>query len=122
MLPLIGGTYSPNTNQVDIQRITNWDAFDDIDEENDSKVDQIIRLIQYLKCLPVKVVSIDKVEADDIIAYMSKDMAKRFDTKSYIVSSDKDFLQLVDENVTVYRPIEREFYDATVKQKFGIVS
>ena len=48
---------------------------------------------------------------------MSKDMAKRFDTKSYIVSSDKDFLQLVD-NVTVYRPIEREFYDvATVKQK-----
>ena len=106
-----------NTN-----RITNWDAFDDIDEENNSKVDQITRLIQYLKCLPVKVVSIDKLEADDIIAYMSKDMAKRFDTKSYIVSSDKDFLQLVDKNVTVYRPIEREFYDvATVKQKFGII-
>ena len=79
MLPLIGGTYSPeyksgrNTN-----RITNWDAFDDIDEENNSKVDQITRLIQYLKCLPVKVVSIDKLEADDIIAYMSKDMAKTF--------------------------------------------
>jgi 5'-3' exonuclease len=30
-----------NTN-----RITNWDAFDDIDEENNSKVDQITRLIQ----------------------------------------------------------------------------
>ena len=120
---LIGGTYSPNINQVrHTNRITNWDAFDDIDEENDSKVDQITRLIQYLKCLPVKVVSIDKVEADDIIAYMSKDMAKRFNTKSYIVSSDRDFLQLVDDNVTVYRPIEREFYDvATVKQKFGII-
>jgi len=104
-----------------LSRITNWDAFDNIDEENDSKVNQIVRLIQYLKCLPVKVVSIDKVEADDIIAYMSKDMAKRFNTKSYIVSSDRDFLQLVDDNVTVYRPIEREFYDvATVKQKFGI--
>ena len=104
-----------------LNRITNWDAFDDINDENDSKVDQIIRLVQYLKCLPVKVVSIDKVEADDIIAYMSKDMAKRFNTKSYIVSSDKDFLQLVDDNVTVYRPIEREFYDPrTVKEKFGI--
>jgi len=105
-----------------LSRITNWDIFDSIDDENDSKVDQIIRLIQYLKCLPVKVVSIDKVEADDIIAYMSKDMAKRFNTKSYIVSSDRDFLQLVDDNVTVYRPIEREFYSpATVQEKFGIV-
>ena len=105
-----------------LNRITNWDAFDNIDEENDSKVDQIVRLIQYLKCLPVNVVSIDKLEADDIIAYMSKDMAKHFNTKSYIVSSDRDFLQLVDDNVTVYRPIEREFYDPrTVKEKFGIV-
>jgi len=105
-----------------LSRITNWDIFDSIDDENSSKVDQIVRLIQYLKCLPVKVVSIDKVEADDIIAYMSKDMAKRFNTKSYIVSSDRDFLQLVDDNVTVYRPIEREFYSpATVQEKFGIV-
>ena len=105
-----------------LSRITNWDIFDTIDDENSSKVDQIVRLIQYLKCLPVKVVSIDKVEADDIIAYMSKDMAKRFNTKSYIVSSDRDFLQLVDDNVTVYRPIEREFYSpATVQEKFGIV-
>ena len=100
-----------------LNRITNWDIFEDIGDENDAKVDQIIRLIQYLKCLPVKVVSMDKVEADDIIAYMSKDMAKRFNTKSYIVSSDRDFLQLVDDNVTVYRPIEREFYDPrTVKE------
>jgi len=105
-----------------INRITNWDVFESIDDENDAKVDQIVRLIQYLKCLPVKVVSIDKVEADDIIAYMSKDMAKRFNTKSYIVSSDRDFLQLIDDNIIVYRPIEREFYDVnTVKEKFGIV-
>ena len=111
--------YKSNRN---INRITNWDIFDSIDDENDSKVDQITRLIQYLKCLPVKVVSINKVEADDIIAYMSKDMAKRFNTKSYIVSSDRDFLQLVDDNVTVYRPIEREFYSpVTVQEKFGIV-
>ena len=105
-----------------ITRITNWDAFDDIGDENDSKVEQITRLVQYLKCLPVKVVSIDKLEADDIIAYMAKDMAKKFDSKSYIVSSDRDFLQLVDENITVYRPIEKEFYSPqTLKDKFGMV-
>jgi 5'-3' exonuclease len=105
-----------------INRITNWDAFDDITEENDSKVEQITRLIQCLKCLPVKIVSIDKLEADDIIAYMAKDMAKEFNSKSYIVSSDRDFLQLVDDNITVYRPIEKEFYSPqTLKDKFGMV-
>jgi|TARA_R110000772_G_scaffold15598_5_gene45181 5'-3' exonuclease len=105
-----------------INRITNWDAFDDITEENDSKVEQITRLVQYLKCLPVKIVSIDKLEADDIIAYMAKDMAKEFNSKSYIVSSDRDFLQLVDDNITVYRPIEKEFYSPqTLKDKFGMV-
>ena len=56
----------------DLQRITNWDAFDDKDDEDDAKVDQMVRIIQYLKTLPVKTVSIDKVEADDIIAYLSK--------------------------------------------------
>ena len=55
----------------DLQRITNWDAFDDKDDEDDAKVDQMVRIIQYLKTLPVKVVTLDKVEADDIIAYLS---------------------------------------------------
>jgi DNA polymerase I len=105
-----------------LNRVTNWDVFDSVEDEHDSKYDQIVRLVQYLKCLPVKVVSIDKVEADDIIAFMSKDMAKKHGSHSYIVSSDKDFLQLIDDNVTVYRPIEREFYGPqTVKEKFGII-
>ena len=29
------------------QRITNWEVFENLEEEHDSKVDQIIRLIQY---------------------------------------------------------------------------
>ena len=38
----------------DLQRITNWDAFDDLEDEHDAKVDQMVRIIQYLKVLPVK--------------------------------------------------------------------
>ena len=53
-----------------IQRITNWDAFDDLEEEHDAKITQIVRLIQYLKTLTIKKLSIDKVEADHIIAYL----------------------------------------------------
>ena len=35
----------------DIQRITNWDAFDNKDDEDDAKIDQMVRIIQYLKTL-----------------------------------------------------------------------
>ena len=91
----------------DLQRITNWDAFDDKDDEDDAKVDQMVRIIQYLKTLPVKTISIPKVEADDVIAYLSKSVITHPKDKSFIVSSDKDFLQLVDENVVVYRPMEK---------------
>ena len=105
----------------DLQRITNWEAFDDIDDEHDAKVDQMVRIIQYLKTLPVKTVSIDKVEADDIIAYLSKTIPKDSKDKAFIVSSDKDFIQLVSDNVIVYRPIEKNYYTKeTVIEKFNI--
>ena len=103
----------------DLQRITNWDAFDDKQDEDDSKVDQMVRVIQYLKTLPVKTVSIDKVEADDIISYLSKVVIKDPKDKAFIVSSDKDFIQLVSDNVIVYRPMEKEYYtEQTVIDKY----
>jgi DNA polymerase-1 len=103
----------------DLQRITNWDAFDDKKDEDDSKVDQMVRVIQYLKTLPVKTVSIDKVEADDIISYLSGVVIKDPKDKAFIVSSDKDFIQLVNDNVIVYRPMEKEYYtEQTVIDKY----
>ena len=105
----------------DLQRITNWEAFDDLDDEHDAKVDQMVRIIQYLKALPVKTVTIDKVEADDIIAYLSRIIPKDPKDKAFIVSSDKDFIQLVSDNIIVYRPIEKNYYTKeTVVEKFNI--
>ena len=79
----------------------------------------MVRIIQYLKTLPVKTCSIDKVEADDIIAYFSKVIPKDPLDKVFIVSSDKDFIQLVNENVIVYRPMEKEYYtEQTVIDKY----
>ena len=105
----------------DLQRITNWDAFDNLEEEHDSKVDQMVRIIQYLKTLPVKTVTLPKVEADDIIAYMSSIIPNKPEDKVFIVSSDKDFLQLVNKNVIVYRPMEKEFYtEQTIREKYNM--
>jgi DNA polymerase-1 len=99
----------------------NANIFDHLDDENESKADQIGRLIQYLQCLPIKILSMDKVEADDIIAFLSIEMTKNEKTKAYIVSSDKDFLQLVDDHITVYAAMEKEFYTPKkVKEKYGI--
>jgi len=103
----------------DLQRITNWDAFDNLEDEHDAKVDQMVRIIQYLKTLPVKTLSIPKVEADDVIAYLSGVIPQDPKDKVFIVSSDKDFLQLINKNVIVYRPMEKEFYtEETVVEKF----
>ena len=105
-----------------LQRITNWDAFDNIEEEHDSKIDQIVRIIQYLKLLPVKTTILDKVEADDIIAVLAEKLVEKHNSTCFIVSSDKDFLQLVTDKIIVYRPMEKEYYTPkVVEEKFGLL-
>ena len=105
----------------DLRRITNWEVFESVDEEHDSKVDQIVRLIQYLKHLPIKVLSMAKVEADDVISHLAQVIDKEYNGRSIIVSSDRDFLQLVNDNIIVYRPIEKSFYtNAMMVEKIGL--
>jgi DNA polymerase-1 len=100
-----------------IAKISNWDAFDNQDEESESITNQIVRLIAYLNCLPVDLLIIDKVEADDVIGYL----AKQFEEKVTILSTDKDYLQLVSDRVTVYSPIKKKFYTPkAVTEEFGI--
>jgi DNA polymerase-1 len=104
-----------------VTRVTKHELFDNLEEEDDSKVDQIVRIIQYLTTLPVKTICLSRVEADDVIAYLSSTLPTKPEDRAFIVSSDKDYLQLVTEKVIVYRPIEKEYYtEATVKEKFGV--
>ena len=110
--------YKSGRNMV---RLTKHELFDNLEEENDSKIEQIVRIIQYLKTLPVKTISLGRVEADDVIAYLSSTLPTNPEDRAFIVSSDKDYLQLVSEKITVYRPIEKEYYtEDTVIEKFGV--
>jgi DNA polymerase-1 len=102
-------------------RITKHELFDSFEEEDDSKIDQIVRIIQYLQTLPVKTIAMPRVEADDVIAYLSEITPTSPNDRVFIVSSDKDYLQLISEKVIVYRPIEKEYYTKdTVIEKFGV--
>ncbi len=69
---------------------------------------QLGRLGQYLDTLPVSMYSIDGIEADDVIAYICKQALT--DSKHFIMSSDKDFIQLVDDRIAVWSPTKKKLY------------
>ena len=59
--------------------------------------------------LPYKVIHLDGIEADDVIAVIVKDHSKWFNQSYMIVSSDKDFKQLQKyPNVFQYSPIQKK--------------
>jgi len=91
-------------------RITNLEIFEDKHTENVAQLDQIVRLTYYLKCLPIKVLSFDKVEADDVISFLATSFEKKYNSKVVIASNDKDFFQLINDNISVFKTGERMFY------------
>jgi DNA polymerase-1 len=109
--------YKSGRNVLRVNKV----SFSSQENENESKTNQIIHLIHYLQCLPIKILSLDGIEADDIIAYLSKEFTINKKNKTYIVSADNDFLQLVNENVLMYRSVEKEFVTPQIiKEKYGV--
>ena len=111
--------YKANRNT---NRITNYDIFLSKDEEQESINNQMERLVQYLKCLPVSVISIDGLEADDIIGYLATKFETHNETqKVTIMSADKDFLQLVSDKVSAYSPTKKKVYTPKdVMEEYGV--
>ena len=90
-------------------------------EESSSMKFQIVKLIEYLNLLPVTTICIDNVEADDVMALLARSYFSGLGKKCTIMSTDKDFLQLVDEDVTVYSPTKRTVYTPEkVSHEYGI--
>jgi 5'-3' exonuclease len=82
---------------------------------------EIGRLALYLEALPVTTMMIDHVEADDVIAYVSSELYDGEDSEVIIMSTDKDFLQLVDGRVTLYRPTKKiEYTPEDVVEEYGV--
>jgi len=88
-------------------RITHWGLYDTREEEQEALVNQLLRVQDYLECLPMQQIVMEKLEADDIIAYLAKQAAGN-NKKVTIISSDKDFLQLVNDNIEVYAPVKKK--------------
>lgn len=93
----------------------------DQSEESSSMKFQIVKLIEYLNMLPVTTICMDSVEADDVMALLARSYFSGLGKKCTIMSTDKDFLQLVDDDVTVYSPTKRTVYTPEkVSLEYGI--
>lgn len=70
---------------------------------------QMTRLGEYLNILPVTTIVIDHIEADDTIAYLTT-LVRAKGGQSFIMSTDRDFLQLISNDVTVWSPTKKKMY------------
>ena len=90
-------------------------------DEEESMKQQMGRLIEYLEQLPLTLICVDGIEADDGIAYISQQLLSESDI--FIMSTDKDFLQLVDDRVKVWSPTKKKLYTKNeVFEEYGIPS
>ena len=90
-------------------------------DEQQSMKQQMGRLVEYLEQLPLTLICVDGIEADDTMAYISQQILK--DSDIFIMSTDKDFLQLVDDRVKVWSPTKKKLYTKReVLEEYGIPS
>ena len=92
----------------------------DPEDQEKNKAYQQIRTMQYVNELPIIQIMLDYVEADDVISYVVQH-EKYKDYNKLIVSSDKDFYQLVDNNTAIFRPIQKKVITLPIiMEEFGI--
>jgi DNA polymerase-1 len=93
----------------------------DEEEERLSMKQQFVWLNDILDYLPVSTMIYDGIEADDTIAYLTKHNESDLGNEVVIVSTDKDFLQLVSDKVKVFSPTKKKLYDRQmVFDEYGI--
>ena len=89
------------------------------DEEQAMKM-QLGRLVEYIEQLPLTIICVDGTEADDVMGYISKQVLKK--SNIILMSTDKDFLQLINDRISVWSPTKKILYDIEkVKKEFGIL-
>ena len=91
-------------------RITHWGLYDTKEQETEALIGQLLRVREYLECLPIQEIMLDKLVPDHIIAYLAKKAANS-GKEVVITSSYKDFLQLITKNISVYSPIKKILYN-----------
>ncbi|OVE81573.1 DNA polymerase I [bacterium K02(2017)] len=87
----------------------------------DDLIPQFDIIREFIKKYPILAIDQKGYEADDIIASLVQKYKKQKDMQIYIVSSDKDLMQLIDDNVFMYDTMKEQIYkEGDVVTKFGV--
>jgi len=83
-------------------------------------IPQIPYIKDMIRGFSIPVLEKPGIEADDIIGTLARRYSEQ-DMKVFIVSGDKDMMQLVGENVVIVDTMKDKVFDAAaVKEKFGV--
>jgi DNA polymerase-1 len=105
------------------KKLNRYSADVSLEEERESMKKQFSRLLEYMETLPITTIMLDNVEADDVISYAVKDFLEIKCDSVIISSTDRDFLQMVSDKVSVWSPIKKIMYTPdALKKETGIIS
>ena len=77
------------------------------EEKYENRIWQQVRAIEYINNTPIMQFYVPLVEADDVISYIVG-LDHYSEWNKVIVSSDKDFIQLLGKDTLLYRPTQKE--------------
>lgn len=79
--------------------------------------DDLIYQIDYIKkilsAIDIEIITAPGFEADDIIGTLSQKF-KENEVETYLVTPDKDFIQLIEDKIYIYRPLKKSVEDAEI--------
>ncbi len=101
--------------------------FPEYKAQRESTPEDIKKSIPYIKeiikAYNIPIIEVENFEADDVIGTLAK-RAEKQDFKVYMLTPDKDYGQLVSENIFMYRPKHRGGYEVLgtkeIKEKYSI--
>ncbi|MDO6598723.1 DNA polymerase I [Tenacibaculum sp. 1_MG-2023] len=107
-----------------VDRVEMFEAYKANRDETPEAIKLAVPYIQeILKAMHIPIMVKAGFEADDVIGTLSK-QAEKEGYKTYMVTPDKDFAQLVSENIFMYKPRFGGGYDIwgvpEVQEKFGV--
>ena len=86
-------------------------------EELRSQIEPIHRIVE---CLGIPLLSVEGVEADDVIGTLARQLSDA-GSRTLISTGDKDMAQLVDDQVVLINTMNGQYLDVeAVKEKFGV--
>jgi DNA polymerase-1 len=86
-------------------RLNRSDIYEDIPDSRENFNYQVAATTKLLSHTSAEQMYVSDCEADDIIGYLAKNI---LDEEIIIASSDKDFYQLLKENVSMYSPTKKK--------------